>query len=195
MRTRACFFGKAFLLRLTVLPVLLIFANQSVVHCSEMSASTNIVWGAATNGMRLGVGIDFTKTGPGLPPICALYVQNISTNFQYLRLPEVEDRHCVELRGQDGQQIPRRRGTSFSTIKRVRWRSLSPSQVAQVDHFSVAETFQVKTNGAYSLAVSTRAAASPVAANLWKKDATYFSLFGTNSLVIELPRNRNQVSP
>jgi hypothetical protein len=133
-----------------------------------------IVWGSSTNGLRLGVKISSADILPKPAPNCLIYVENVGTNFLYLRLPEAGSRYRAHLQT-DGLTVTRT-DVPLSPATRTRWVGVSTNAPVQVDYFSLPECFQIRTNGTYSVGLSLKLASSPVAADVWGRKAKYFWL-------------------
>ena len=132
-------------------------------------------WGAPTNGIRLGAHVHWVRTGTETPPICVLYLENVTTNFLYVRLPKVENRYRVGLTTGAGAPVGRPIGT-LSRVSRVRFQGLSPRLPLQIDFFSLPDTFPAVTNGEYISSTSANVAVSAAPGSPWKDTVSYFSL-------------------
>jgi hypothetical protein len=113
-------------------------------------------WGGATNGVRLGVHTYTADSfGNQRPPFCILYVQNVSSNFIYLRFPRPDRRCAMELRRSDSNALCRKTGkTIFAEHDKIVRMGLRPKQVLQLDRFEVADVFELSGSGIYYLTVS-----------------------------------------
>ena len=127
--------------------------------------SPNTVWGNATNGVCVGIDISLNGIGQGHPPLCVLYIKNISTNEISLRLQKPPERfYKIELQGPDGETIALRTNkqqvSTFDGVVRLVFDKNVTNR--QADYFFVPDTFEIKTNGQYQLVVSLMATT-----NLW----------------------------
>ncbi len=119
------------------------------------------IWGAATNGLCGGI-----QVRPSDRPshkgdfYCDIDVRNITTNSLYIRIPPLERRYEIELRGPDGRQI--RQLKPISSSQKQPWLGREPfnldsySERRNIDWFFLKETFDVRTNGLHTLIVSVR---------------------------------------
>ena len=147
-------------------------------------------WGAATNGIRLGVKVYLTDSwGRGQFPLVHVNVQNVSTHKIVFSFASVEHRYQMELLGPDGQRLDLLSEDLAAAIKHKRRPvSLLANEIDQVDYFFVSDVFGVKTNGSHTLVVSERATTN----NIRVRSPTYF-LFPpvTNTFNVVLPKVKN----
>ena len=125
----------------------------------------NSVWGNITNEVYVGMDITTNNLGLGHPPLCILYIKTTSTNEIHLRFPRTPTRFDrIELYGPDGQAINLKQGITISDFDGVIRTYVSGNKIAEVDHFSISDTFDIKTNGQYQLVISLMATT-----NIWWK--------------------------
>lgn len=123
------------------------------------------VWGAVSNGLCAGVRVrqsdwhinDFE---------CYIDVRNMTTNRLYIFLLPLEQRYEIELRGPDGQRIHQLEPLFFgqkSITDRMRWRDREPfgqepslDERNSVNWFFLKDTFDIRTNGQFTLIASMR---------------------------------------
>ncbi len=117
------------------------------------------VWGAATNGINLGLRIGEVKEMRENDSYCEIDMKNMSTNRLYIWVPPLERRYEIELLGPDGRRI--RQLKPFSLSHQNPWLALEPLSAkhgnwVSLDWCFIKDTFDMRTNGLYTLIVSAR---------------------------------------
>lgn len=115
-------------------------------------------WGASSNGLCVGVCVR-KSNGIGAfenDLFCDIDVRNTSSNTLYIWIPPLERRYEIELRGPDGQPV--RQLKPVRLARRNPWTAREPVSVENdsLDWFCLRETFDVRTNGTYTLIASVR---------------------------------------
>ena len=150
-------------------------------NITYFSQLTNIVWGAATNGVRAGVQIILPSNGYGYSyqyaPKCNVFLQNVGTNSMTFRVL-----YKAELRGTEGIPIKLKPGKEIPAHNKHKRTGIRPEETSGIDFFSIPDVFQVRTNGNYQLIVLLQAST-----NLWGKSPYYFALPpATNSFAVSV---------
>jgi hypothetical protein len=143
-------------------------------------AKSEPMWGAATNGVRLGLTVvTGEKWTQSQSPECNVYVQNTGSNKLFLQFEPTELRYDLELRDQLGR-VEMIRSQLKSNIKRpFRRGTLSANEVMQSDYFFVGQIFKLRTNGWHTLIVSEQITTNnlpPKRLGIFGKSPTYFLL-------------------
>jgi hypothetical protein len=115
------------------------------------------VWGAASNGVCVGVCVGHNKSlGEKNDIYCDIDVRDISSNRLYIWVPPLERRYEIELRGPDGQRI--RQIRPFISSQTHPWLGREPFSDDKhcLDWWFLKETFDVRTNGLHTFIVSAR---------------------------------------
>jgi hypothetical protein len=80
---------------------------------------------------------------------------NKSTNFLWVWVPPIEQRYEIELRGPDGQRI--RQLKPFFVAQKTPFLGIRPlQQNGSLDWCYLRDTFDVRTNGQFTLIASVR---------------------------------------
>ena len=120
-----------------------------------------VVWGVATNGVCAGISIVHTGWGSSQKDdiYCNIELGNMTTNFLWTWFPRFEQRYEIELRGPDGDRI--RQVKPLFHSQKTLWSGLPPlstnSTSCSLDWFFLKDTFDVRTNGQFTLITSVRA--------------------------------------
>ena len=137
---------------------LAVFLPWLALAQSQQPLPTHI-WGAASNGICAGVSIE-PSDWPSRKFDFAYNIElgNMTTNFLWAWFPQFEQRYKIELRGPDGQQVRQLRPL-FHAMK-SHWTGLRPLSTnltsCSLDWCFIKDTFDVRTNGAYTLIASVR---------------------------------------
>jgi len=117
------------------------------------------LWGAASNGICAGLS---TKQNDQHSPkddlICCMEIGNTTTNLLWAWFPRFEQRYEIKLRGPDGRQI--RQLKPLLRALHTQWCGLKPLSTnqtsASLDWFVLKDTFDIRTNGQFTLIASVR---------------------------------------
>ena len=118
------------------------------------------VWGAVSNGVCAGVFIKQSDWGSSHKDdfYCNMELGNMTTNLFWVWFPPFERCYEIELRGPDGQPI-RQLKPLFHSHK-ISWSGLKPlstnSTSGSFDWFFLKDTFDIRTNGQFTLIASMR---------------------------------------
>lgn len=115
-------------------------------------------WGASTNGLCVGVCV---RKSNGIGAFeddlyCDIDVRNTSTNTLYIWIPPLERRYEIELRGPDGQPVRQLKPVRLAQHQPWLAREPASDENRCLDWFCLKETFDVRTNGTYTLIASVR---------------------------------------
>lgn len=136
------------------------FATALAVWPLEARAQNGAIWGASTNGLRLGLKI-YSKDSFGneQPPQCILYIQNVSTNGKsiYIHRAPPEIRYEMKLLDPLGKPLDLIPGKLSSVESSFRnGGTLKSNEIDQITYFFVTDIFKVQTNGLHTLIVAER---------------------------------------
>ena len=139
---------------------------------TRVHAQDQIVWGSATNGLRLGLSVSLHDGwSQARAPECVIYVQNVETNRHFFEFARGEDRLAVELVAPDGSCVQRIGGDQATRLTRGTTRgTLLSGDRDVVGFFLVTNLFSLKTNGSHTLIVSGRATTN----NIPERNRAYF---------------------
>jgi len=160
-----------------------------VAFATPGQSADNLVqqWGAATNGLRLGLTV-FLKDSWGReqPPKCIVYGQTITSNRTYWQLaPEAPQ--DIRLFYPGGREATLRRGALAAINRRRHPQAGERGSIVQLKSFSLASLFDLKTNGIHTLVVSGRATTNVIHG---RRNPVFFILPPvTNNFEIRLPGN------
>ncbi len=129
---------------------------------SAQQSTTNqpqTVWGAASNGICAGVFIKQSDWGSLNKNdfYCNMELGNITTNLFWVWFPPLEQRYEIELWGPGGQRIRQLKPLFFS--QKNPWLTREPFSEDEkhcLDWCFLKDTFEVRTNGQFTLIVSVR---------------------------------------
>jgi len=114
------------------------------------------VWGMPSNGICGGICVTQSDWPTHANDFyCDIDVRNMSTKRLYIWLPPLEQRYEIDLRGPDGRPI-RQLKSVFLSQKHPFGLEPFPDWYS-VDWFFLKDTFDVRTNGQFTLIVSVRA--------------------------------------
>jgi hypothetical protein len=140
------------------------------------------VWGAASNGVCAGVSSkqsDWPSYKNDFE--CSMELGNLTTNLMWVWFPPFEQRYEIELRGPDGNRI-RQLKPLFHSLK-TRYSGLAPlstnSTSGSFDWFFLKDTFDIRTNGQFTLIASVRVNVFTnfgIGQSQMQSDPTYFLL-------------------
>ena len=117
------------------------------------------VWGVVSNGVCVGVYVEPSDLSPQKNDFnCCMELGNITTNLFWVWFPPLEQRYEIELRGPDDQRIRQLKPLFWS--QKTRWSGLKPlstnSTSGSLDWFFLKDTFDIRTNGLFTLIASVR---------------------------------------
>ncbi|GEM_PF-6972474 len=158
-----------------------------VAFATPGQSADNLVqqWGAATNGLRLGLTV-FLKDSWGReqPPECIVYAQNVTSNRMDWRLAP-ESPQDIRLFYPRGQEAMLHRNALAAINRRHHPVAHEGGEVDQLKSFSITSLFDLKTNGIHTLVVSGRATTNVVHG---RRNPVFFTLLPvTNNFEIRLP--------
>jgi len=142
------------------------------------------VWGAASNGMCVGVVVRKSDWPDHQNDFyCDVNIKNLTTNRLYIYVPPFKERYDIRLYGPDGgvvrQLQPWRWSQKNPWLVREPIDTDSLSERRNLDWFFLKETFDVRTNGQYTLIASVRVNAFTnfaASRSQMRKAPTYFLL-------------------
>ena len=142
------------------------------------------IWGAATNGLELGMSVTNSSGIDGrYDLVCEVDIQNTSANRSiFLQFAPPEQRYEMELLDPKDGRVDAMPEALMSKVKRPFRRGTAiTNEVNQTDWFFISDVFDIKTNGIYTLIVSERATTN----NIRGKQPAFF-LFPpvTNKFII-----------
>ena len=139
------------------------------------AAYETVAWGGTTNGVRVGLKMHWHQ--PPESPLFVIYLENTSSNLIWGRQPRLENnRFDVWLLEPSGQAQAPRKNARPAAAERVRYDGLPPREPSQAAVFSLLDLFEVRSNGVYSVVLTTRLATSSNMSSLVGRTAAYFSL-------------------
>lgn len=140
-----------------------------------LEAQPKYVWGAATNGVQLGLGISQVtgwRTNGVREFLCEIVMQNVSTNRITLRFATDRERNEILLHTLGGGQVQLlTQHLPVHMNQQIHPILLTTNDIAEVNWFFLTDIFKVQTNGTYSLIVTERATTN----NILVKKPFYFS--------------------
>jgi len=116
------------------------------------------VWGAVSNGICAGVYVEPSDWPHKNDFECSIELGNMTTNLLWAWIPPFEQRYEIELQGPDGNRIHQLKPffhsfkTYFSGLAPLSTNSTSGS----FDWCSIKDTFEIRTNGQFTLIASMR---------------------------------------
>jgi len=162
-------------------------------------AGETVVWGGTTNGVRVGLAMHWVQRPEQASPLFVVYLENTSSNLVWGRQPRLENRFDVWLLEPSGRARAPRKNSRPSAANRVWYTGLAPRKPSQAATFSLLDLFEVRSNGVYSVVLTTRLATSSNMSNLVGRTAAYFSLPPvTNTFVVtnaSALRRKNRTTP
>jgi hypothetical protein len=185
------------LLLTLVVGLTLVLSRSALAQPQSQQPQPQHIWGAATNGICAGVEVmqsDWPSHKNDF--YCDIDVRNMSTNRLYIWVPPVEQRYEIELRGPDGRRI--RQLKPLTHVQAHLWLARESfgqdpfSEKSNLDWFFLKDTFDVRTNGLYTLIVSTRVNAYTnfaIGRSQMRSEPSYFLLPPvTNTFNVSLPK-------
>ena len=151
---------KDYALKIIFIATATIFFPSLAFTQTSITNQHPIIWGVATNGVCFGFYMEHADWGSGKKDdiYCNMELGNTTTNFLWAWLPRFEQRYDIELRGPDGKRI-RQIKPLFNAMK-SHWTGLRPistnSTSGSLDWCFIKDTFDVRTNGVYTLIASVR---------------------------------------
>ncbi|MGH7988843.1 MAG: hypothetical protein ACREDS_01425 [Limisphaerales bacterium] len=142
------------LITATIISSLFASAQPTMVNQPET------VWGAVSNGVCAGAFIEQSNWGSSYKDdfYCCMELKNMTTNLLWGWFPPLEQRYEIQLLGPDGKQV--RQLKPFSSGLHTQWSGLSPfstnSTSCSLDWFFLKNTFDIRTNGQFTLIASVR---------------------------------------
>jgi len=142
-----------------------------------------ILWGAASNGVCVGISIKQSDWGSSHKDdfYCNMELGNMTTNHLSAWFPPFEKRYEIELRGPDGRRVRQLKPLFWS--QKTRWSGLKPlstnSTSGSMDWFFLKDTFDVRTNGQFTLIASMRVNIFPTfiaGESQMRREPSYFLL-------------------
>jgi hypothetical protein len=147
-----------------------------------MRHQPHVIWGAVSNGVCAGVSIEPSDWPSHKGDfICSMELGNMTSNLLWTWFPPFEQRYEIQLLGPDGNQVRQTRPffhslkTRYSGLKPVSTNSTSGS----FDWCFIKDTFDVQTNGQFTLIASVRVNVFPsfiAGQSAMQNKPAYFSL-------------------
>jgi hypothetical protein len=142
---------------LTLGLVVIIYGN-GISQPRSLGRPASHVWGAASNGISAAVSVTQTDWATHKNDFyCDIDVRNVTTNRLYIWVPPLEQRYVIELRGPDGRPVRQLKPLRLSQKQPWLGREPLSDDGHCLDWCFLKETFDVRTNGPYTLIVAVRA--------------------------------------
>jgi hypothetical protein len=127
--------------------------------CVVLANAQPYQWGSATNGICLGTRISSTNGITQPPFLCTIYLTNVTSKQILVHVPPIKQRYEITLINPLGQLTNLSSDKlMFYAISGNRPISLWASNIADTSSFFIMDNFNIKTNGLYTLIVSSRVA-------------------------------------
>ena len=115
------------------------------------------VWGAVSNGICGGICI-ITNSFHENDVYCSMELGNTTTNLFWVWFPPLEQRYEIQLLAPDGNRVHQLKPLFLA--QKTRWSGLKPlstnSTSCSLDWFFLKDTFDIRTNGQFTLIASMR---------------------------------------
>ncbi len=188
-------FKMVLMVVLTILLPWLTLAQQPILNQFQT------LWGAESNGISAGISIEPSDWPSHKGDfICSMELGNMTTNLLSAWLPPFEQRYVIELHGPDGQRI--RQLKPFMRAMHTQWSGLKPlstnSTSCSLDWCFIKDTFDVRTNGQFTLIASVRANVFPsfiAGETQMRSKPSYFLLPPVTNTFNILPQGQPDVVP
>ena len=126
---------------------------------SLLANAQSYQWGSAANGICLGTEITSTNWMTRPPFLCTIYLTNVTSKQILVHVPPIKSRYEITLRNPLGQATNLSSDKiKFSTVTGNRPISLWANNIRDTSSFFIMDNFKIKTNGLYTLIVSSRVA-------------------------------------